>query len=185
MPRPRRWKHWRSSTSRWLRSPSAKRLSMFTGRRRAGGAGHHSPVLHLVQLIRDEAHRFAVTFHRKRRQMRDRATELREIPGVGERHAAIAATFWQRAGGQAGRRGRAGSSIDQATGRSGAKAFSESPVGVGFPTLPHLAFHPIPPHSHPNHPTSPQACQLALRHPILIEGGEEVSAEGRGLGFRL
>ena len=45
---------------------------------------HHSPVLHLVQLIRDEAHRFAVTFHRKRRQIRDRATELREIPGVGE-----------------------------------------------------------------------------------------------------
>ena len=45
---------------------------------------HHSPVLHLVQLIRDEAHRFAVTFHRKRRQMRDRSTELRDIPGVGE-----------------------------------------------------------------------------------------------------
>jgi excinuclease ABC subunit C len=45
---------------------------------------HHSPVLHLVQLIRDEAHRFAVTFHRKRRQMRDHATELREVPGVGE-----------------------------------------------------------------------------------------------------
>jgi excinuclease ABC subunit C len=46
---------------------------------------HHNAVLHLVQLIRDEAHRFAVTFHRKRRQIRDRATELREIPGVGER----------------------------------------------------------------------------------------------------
>jgi excinuclease ABC subunit C len=46
---------------------------------------HHNPVLHLVQLVRDEAHRFAVTFHRKRRQIRDRATELREIPGVGER----------------------------------------------------------------------------------------------------
>ncbi len=45
---------------------------------------HHSPVLHLVQMIRDEAHRFAVTFHRKRRQIRDRATELRQIPGVGE-----------------------------------------------------------------------------------------------------
>ena len=44
----------------------------------------HSPVLHLVQLIRDEAHRFAVTFHRKRRQMRDRSTELMEIPGVGQ-----------------------------------------------------------------------------------------------------
>src|SRR5580700_8425482 len=45
----------------------------------------HSPVLHLVQLVRDEAHRFAVTFHRKRRQMRDRKTELRDIPGVGAR----------------------------------------------------------------------------------------------------
>ncbi|MGB8886326.1 MAG: excinuclease ABC subunit UvrC [Candidatus Korobacteraceae bacterium] len=45
----------------------------------------HSPVLHLVQLVRDEAHRFAVTFHRKRREIRDRKTELREIPGVGER----------------------------------------------------------------------------------------------------
>ena len=45
---------------------------------------HHSPVLHLIQLIRDEAHRFAVTFHRKRRQMRDRSTELRDIPGIGE-----------------------------------------------------------------------------------------------------
>src|SRR5579884_3005668 len=46
---------------------------------------HHSPVLHLVQQIRDEAHRFAVTFHRKRRQIRDRSTELMEIPGVGTR----------------------------------------------------------------------------------------------------
>ncbi len=44
----------------------------------------HSPVLHLVQQIRDEAHRFAVTYHRKRRQIRDRATELREIAGIGE-----------------------------------------------------------------------------------------------------
>jgi excinuclease ABC subunit C len=43
----------------------------------------HSPVLHLVQLVRDEAHRFAVTFHRKRREIRDRKTELLEIPGVG------------------------------------------------------------------------------------------------------
>jgi len=44
---------------------------------------HHSPVLHLIQMIRDEAHRFAVTFHRKRRQIRDRSTELLDIPGVG------------------------------------------------------------------------------------------------------
>ncbi len=46
---------------------------------------HHSPVLHLIQMIRDEAHRFAVTFHRKRRQIRDRSTELLEVPGVGAR----------------------------------------------------------------------------------------------------
>ena len=46
---------------------------------------HHSPVLHLIQMIRDEAHRFAVTFHRKRRQIRDRSTELLQVPGVGER----------------------------------------------------------------------------------------------------
>jgi excinuclease ABC subunit C len=45
----------------------------------------HSPVLHLVQMVRDESHRFAVTFHRKRRQMRDRASELLEIRGIGER----------------------------------------------------------------------------------------------------
>ena len=43
----------------------------------------HSPVLHLVQLVRDEAHRFAVTFHRKRREIRDRKTELLEVPGIG------------------------------------------------------------------------------------------------------
>ena len=44
-----------------------------------------SPVLHLIQKIRDESHRFAVTYHRKRRQMRDRSTELDDIPGVGPR----------------------------------------------------------------------------------------------------
>ena len=42
-----------------------------------------SPVLHLVQLIRDESHRFAVGYHRQRRAMRDRESELLEIPGVG------------------------------------------------------------------------------------------------------
>ena len=44
-----------------------------------------SPVLHLVQKIRDESHRFAVTYHRKRREMRDRTSELDAIPGVGPR----------------------------------------------------------------------------------------------------
>jgi excinuclease ABC subunit C len=44
-----------------------------------------SPVLHLVQRIRDESHRFAVTYHRKRREMRDRDSDLLQIPGVGAR----------------------------------------------------------------------------------------------------
>ena len=42
-----------------------------------------SPVLHVIQKIRNESHRFAVTYHRKRRQMRDRTSELDDIPGVG------------------------------------------------------------------------------------------------------
>ncbi|MGH9606468.1 MAG: excinuclease ABC subunit UvrC [Terracidiphilus sp.] len=42
-----------------------------------------SPVLHLVQLIRDESHRFAVGYHRQRRAMRDRSSALLEIRGVG------------------------------------------------------------------------------------------------------
>jgi excinuclease ABC subunit C len=44
-----------------------------------------SPVLHLIQRIRDESHRFAITYHRKRREMRDRDSELLAIPGVGAR----------------------------------------------------------------------------------------------------
>jgi excinuclease ABC subunit C len=42
-----------------------------------------SPVLHLIQRIRDESHRFAITYHRKRREIRDRQSELLDIPGVG------------------------------------------------------------------------------------------------------
>jgi excinuclease ABC subunit C len=42
-----------------------------------------SPILHLVQTIRDEAHRFAVTFHRQRRAASRLASELDQIPGVG------------------------------------------------------------------------------------------------------
>jgi excinuclease ABC subunit C len=43
-----------------------------------------SPILHLIQVIRDEAHRFAVTFHRTRRNARTLTSELDQIPGVGE-----------------------------------------------------------------------------------------------------
>jgi len=44
----------------------------------------YSPILHLVQTIRDEAHRFAVTFHRTRRNARTLTSELHTIPGIGE-----------------------------------------------------------------------------------------------------
>jgi excinuclease ABC subunit C len=47
----------------------------------------HSPVLHLIQQIRDETHRFAVTFHRQRRGKRQTETALNEIPGIGPRTA--------------------------------------------------------------------------------------------------
>jgi len=46
-----------------------------------------NPVLHLVQQIRDESHRFAVTFHRQRRAKRTLTTELEDIPGVGTKTA--------------------------------------------------------------------------------------------------
>ena len=47
----------------------------------------HSPVLHLIQQIRDETHRFAVTFHRLRRGKRQTKSALEDIPGVGEKTA--------------------------------------------------------------------------------------------------
>jgi excinuclease ABC subunit C len=47
----------------------------------------HSPILHLIQQVRDETHRFAVGFHRQRRAQRTLQTGLEEIPGVGPRTA--------------------------------------------------------------------------------------------------
>ncbi len=44
---------------------------------------HYSPVLHLVQTVRDEAHRFAVTFHRTRRNAARLASELHDVDGIG------------------------------------------------------------------------------------------------------
>jgi excinuclease ABC subunit C len=45
----------------------------------------HSPVLRLIQMIRDETHRTAVSYHRKRRELRDFTSELTAIPGVGDK----------------------------------------------------------------------------------------------------
>jgi excinuclease ABC subunit C len=46
---------------------------------------HHSPVLHIVQKIRDEAHRFAVTFHRTRRSAARLTSELEQVDGIGDK----------------------------------------------------------------------------------------------------
>ncbi len=48
---------------------------------------HRSPILHLIQQIRDETHRFAVTFHRLRRTKGRLRTSLTEVPGVGPQTA--------------------------------------------------------------------------------------------------
>jgi excinuclease ABC subunit C len=59
----------------------------------------HDPALLLIQRIRDEAHRFAVTFHRKARTMRDLRSELDHIPGVGpRRRRTLLTTFGSLAG---------------------------------------------------------------------------------------
>jgi len=59
----------------------------------------NDPALLLVQRIRDEAHRFAVTFHRKARSMRDLRSELDEVPGIGpRRRRALLRAFGSLAG---------------------------------------------------------------------------------------
>jgi excinuclease ABC subunit C len=45
----------------------------------------YSPALRLIQMIRDETHRTAVSYHRKRRELRDFTSELTAIPGVGDK----------------------------------------------------------------------------------------------------
>ena len=44
---------------------------------------HHTPALHLVQRIRDEAHRFAITHHRSLRGKASVHSSLEDIPGIG------------------------------------------------------------------------------------------------------
>jgi excinuclease ABC subunit C len=57
------------------------------------------PALLLIQRIRDEAHRFAVAFHRRARRMRDLRSELDHVPGVGaRRRKTLLTTFGSVAG---------------------------------------------------------------------------------------
>ena len=55
---------------------------------------HHTPALHLIQRIRDEAHRFAITYHRSLRGKASVHSSLEDIPGVGPaRRRALLAHF--------------------------------------------------------------------------------------------
>jgi excinuclease ABC subunit C len=59
----------------------------------------HDPALLLIERIRDEAHRFAVTFHRKARSMRDLRSQLDDVPGIGpRRRRALLTRFGSLAG---------------------------------------------------------------------------------------
>jgi excinuclease ABC subunit C len=61
--------------------------------------GEQDPALLLIQRIRDEAHRFAVTFHRRARTMRDLRSELDAVPGIGpRRRRALLKAFGSLAG---------------------------------------------------------------------------------------
>jgi len=66
------------------RKPGMEQLYV-SGRSRAVHPKAHSPGLHLIQQIRDEAHRFAITGHRRRRAKARVTSSLQEIPGVGHK----------------------------------------------------------------------------------------------------
>jgi excinuclease ABC subunit C len=59
----------------------------------------NDPALLLIERIRDEAHRFAVTFHRKARAMRDLRSQLDDVPGIGpKKRRALLTRFGSLAG---------------------------------------------------------------------------------------
>ena len=64
------------------RKPGRERLYV-AGRTGAVVLPGHSPALHVIQQLRDEAHRFAIVGHRARRQRRQTSSPLEEIRGLG------------------------------------------------------------------------------------------------------
>jgi excinuclease ABC subunit C len=77
------------------------------------------PALQLLQRLRDEAHRFAITRHRGRRSRRMRETSLTDIPGVGPTRARI---LLRRFGSLSGVAAAATDDLEQAVGRATARA---------------------------------------------------------------
>ena len=81
-----------------------------------------NPILHAIQQIRDEAHRFALTFHRQRRSNRILRSELLDIPGIG---AATAAKLLREFGSVAGIRDCAFGDLAASVGARRAEAIRE------------------------------------------------------------
>jgi excinuclease ABC subunit C len=94
----------RSRESDWAtswRSGIAKREELLFTRDRQEPIvlAENDPALLLIERIRDEAHRFAVTFHRKARSMRDLRSQLDDVPGIGpRRRRALLTKFGSLAG---------------------------------------------------------------------------------------
>jgi hypothetical protein len=87
---------------------------------------HHSPVLHLIQMIRDETHRFVVTYHRKRRAMRNFTSELNTRRGP-EAESPLASQLRQLEPCLRGKRGRTETVCGRTPGSADCAAFG----GVG------------------------------------------------------
>ena len=89
----------------------------------------NDPALLLIQRIRDEAHRFAVTFHRKARTLRDLRSELDHVPGVGPRRRKTLLTkFGSLAGVRRATREELSAAVGAESGRCGSCLFRESAV---------------------------------------------------------
>lgn len=73
---------------------SGQESLILASRGRSIQPGPHSPALHLVDEIRDEAHRFAITGHRRRRAASRQRSTLEDIPGIGhQRRATLLRAF--------------------------------------------------------------------------------------------
>ncbi len=92
---------------------------------------HHSPVLHLIQQIRDETHRFAVSFHRQRRGAKQTKTALLEIPGIGPK---TSLRLLQRFGSIANLRRASQDELTRMLGRKSAEKVSRYLESTRIPT---------------------------------------------------
>lgn len=88
----------------------------------------HGAALRLLQRIRDEAHRFAITFHRQSRTKRDLRSELDGIPGIGvRRRKTLLTTFGSLAGVRRATREELASVVDARTAEAVIAYFSANP----------------------------------------------------------